>query len=553
MEDNNLWLRHLLNLVTQVALALYVFWKSIQRHSVDLLISGIFVFVAGIIKYGERTWSLKCGSLKSFESSTGDHYREQMPKEIYGDGGYSSIVCVALRSMPYVLGIFSARNLFDNSPLSGDTLGDPNKTLKVVRLELGMMYDDIYTKALVLRTRSVIILRCISQISVIVAFALFLGTNKSRYSKADIAITYALFAGGFFLEVCAIFISMMSPWTWVWLKARKCDRLARLSWFIFSSDIGWPEKKQRWPKSMGQYNFRSWLAGSGRYQARTCSQRVMTLVRRFMDMVGVEKKKIFWMSKLLDTEQVDVGTMMTEHVAKEVSLLRDEFYLGPRHKGPREWTKLGLLLERTQASLVADFGQAIVFMHKLTEVHLNKYPHHPTSDMEADAASTDTDIPFGIVEICRKLSNYMMYLLVTNPSMLPLPISAVATLESSQQPQTINLLTIEETLDEFGLLPSKETLEEMASMWMRFLLYAAGKSRVEMHATQLSRGGELITFAWLLMAHYGIGDSQIRRIRITNDDTTGTADVMEVHAFYVPAPNHQPRAHPHVEDVSRME
>jgi len=30
LEDNNLWLRHLLNLVVQVVLVVYVFWKSID-------------------------------------------------------------------------------------------------------------------------------------------------------------------------------------------------------------------------------------------------------------------------------------------------------------------------------------------------------------------------------------------------------------------------------------------------------------------------------------------------------------------------------------------
>ena len=53
MEDNNLWLRHLLNLVVQVVLAVYVFWKSIGRHSVALC-------SVGVIKYGERTWSQVC-------------------------------------------------------------------------------------------------------------------------------------------------------------------------------------------------------------------------------------------------------------------------------------------------------------------------------------------------------------------------------------------------------------------------------------------------------------------------------------------------------------
>uniref|UniRef100_A0ACD5ZAJ1 Uncharacterized protein n=1 Tax=Avena sativa TaxID=4498 RepID=A0ACD5ZAJ1_AVESA len=533
MEDNNLWLRHLLNVVVQIVLAIYVFWKSIGRHSVDLLVSGIFVFSAGVIKYGERIWSLKCGSLKDLESSTGGRYKNRLPQDINGDG-YDNIVCEALHSMSKVYDIFSGRSLF--------TIGrlriQDSKMPKMVSIALGVFYDDLYTKALVLRTMSIIILRCISQVFVVVAFALFIMDEKQKYSQADIAITYALFIGGFLIEICAVLAWMMSPWTWAWLNVQKWDMLAKLTWFILSSDIGWPEKKQWWPKSTGQYSLVRWLStGSNVQKARTFSQRLMALVKRLSaDWFGVKRNKIFWMSKMLDTENVDVDKMMLEYVVKEIILLQAEMSIGPGHKGPREWPNLGRLLEETQVLMVADFGMVLVWLHFVSEAHLSKYSSLPPPDMEAStsaAAAAAAEIPdLGMVEVCRKLSNYMMYLLVTHPSMLPLAASAAAALERYQEPEKIDFLDF---LDKKRMPePSKEALEELVYMWTRMLIYAAGKStRVEMHIAWLSTGGELITLVWLLMARYGIGESQSWRIQIANADTIGNTDVRQAYAFYV--------------------
>ncbi|KAL0005877.1 hypothetical protein SO802_013438 [Lithocarpus litseifolius] len=54
----------------------------------------------------------------------------------------------------------------------------------------------------------------------------------------------------------------------------------------------------------------------------------------------------------------------------------------------------------------------------------------------------------------------------------------------------------------------------MSKVWVELLSYAASRSRGNGHVQQLSRGGELLTFVWLLMAHLGLRESWVEtRIR----------------------------------------
>ena len=57
MQDNELWQRHLLVLVTQTTVAGYVVSRSswLDRR---LLAATALMFLCGLFKYGERTWWL---------------------------------------------------------------------------------------------------------------------------------------------------------------------------------------------------------------------------------------------------------------------------------------------------------------------------------------------------------------------------------------------------------------------------------------------------------------------------------------------------------------
>lgn len=145
------------------------------------------------------------------------------------------------------------------------------------------------------------------------------------------------------------------------------------------------------------------------------------------------------------------------------------------------------------------------------------------------AAAAADDVAFSLAQVCRKLSNYMMYLLVVQPSMLPLPFSSLRVLEDFQSKENVE---VEMQIAEDDLSPSKETVEEMVYMWTRLLLYAAGKSRAEIQAAHLtSTGGELITLVWLLMSFSELGDSRLWALRMIK--TSDTDSAKEIYAFNI--------------------
>ena len=67
MEDNELWRRKPFTFVVQVGVAIYIFLRA--WTNTDLNVLAIPIFIAGIIKTGERIWVLRSASSQQFKES----------------------------------------------------------------------------------------------------------------------------------------------------------------------------------------------------------------------------------------------------------------------------------------------------------------------------------------------------------------------------------------------------------------------------------------------------------------------------------------------------
>ena len=230
LEDNELWLRHLLGLVVQVGVAFYVFLRSWTSRTPLSFMSNP-MFVAGIIKYGERTWVLRSARKQHFGDALlpvpdpGPDYAEFVKKydpEIYKMrrtkketiGGTTLILGRKYINEAYLLFKMQFRHLYADLILS---LDDQHKSegiiryvsseeaFKVVEAELSFFYDVLYTKAVVVYSPLGILLRTVSFLSIIstlVAFSFFI--EMLEFSNVDVNITYTLLFGAIFLEIYAI-------------------------------------------------------------------------------------------------------------------------------------------------------------------------------------------------------------------------------------------------------------------------------------------------------------------------------------------------------------
>ncbi|CAO2201604.1 unnamed protein product [Urochloa humidicola] len=313
VEDNELWLRHLIGLLFELFSACVIFFCSL--HSNPLTHATVLMFVVGIIKYGERTYSLYRGSLERFRANIlgppdpGRNYAKFMTefdskikagldveivvpsKTEAEDDAAGKWEVMRMRRVVMTrdrdieawayefFGIF--RRLFVDLILSSKQRRmaqafflerEPGEAFEITELELSFTYNMVYTKAPIAHTWRGWVLRSVCSACLVCALIIFSRVDKQAHSgiisSVDVSITYALLLGGLALDFVAVAMLVCSDGAAVFLHMSR--RFMWLDWLTTQLARRWWWQPRHWSRTVAQFNLLDYcLGGQGRHDCKS--------------------------------------------------------------------------------------------------------------------------------------------------------------------------------------------------------------------------------------------------------------------------------------------
>lgn len=578
IADTDLWLRNWLALGSQTAVALYVTFMAWKGTWISFLT--IPMIFAGVLKYGERSLALRfahhqkylyslaeppnCVQLIEDVNLRRDEGYIVLPIELKGVADHLSHADTGTLLAEAYSFFQTFKRIFVDlllSPLDLRTSQSyfrnltPEVAFKLVEFEHGFAYDVFYTNAPIIYTSWGSIFRFITSVLIIIVFVLFLMFEKRNRLQIDLIITYILLVGAILQEFYAVILLLSSDWT----KLRSRDTRSRffrkiaylqpavsqlISRSFISSIVSCflPSNAKRWSNSLGLYNL---LSFSIKDKPVSSLEDKPELFKHIVKSSAIYKK--FERLRYKDCCEVspDWKKLIFEHF-KEKSVFRskaeDDIYIASlcSARGNLVFEKNYLSSSFSWTTQV-EFDQSILIWHIATDIcyHLDGGKKFATENRTCEGS--------------KNLSDYMVYLLLECPSMLPIGIGKIRFQDTHEEAEQFcrtkrlgskdkgalcNKL-LEVSTEEYPLAKTKgETsksvlfdarklaglLQEMGGedenkekkwkfvcdVWIEILGYAACHCRGHYHARQLMKGGEFITHVWLLMAHLGITEQYFR-------------------------------------------
>ncbi|CAL4994339.1 unnamed protein product [Urochloa decumbens] len=489
MEDNQLWLRHLLTFTVQATGAAYVLYKNIGSHG-PLVTPAVLMFLVGILKNGERVWALSFSRLEIIRRYLDGVSIEQDVETYSADTQLDDeSVLQGAHDLLYIcMGQFVDDKIWPSVFQKNALIffHREKKTLELIEMQLSLMHDIFYTKAAVIHTWYGRCVRAISLLGTLMAFFLFqFSTGKDNYNRVHAAVTNVLVIGAFALEISSVFRAMGSTWTCAMLKVMKWDCLHSLLVSIRRS-VRIAETR-RWSAFTGHLNLLDSYSDS------------------HLQRQGLGWKMISYFGNASSMISRDVKELVLKEIQRMVEACAGKEDVMRSFRGQCALERSYECLKDLSSSTRTEFDQSILAWHLATYKFLKN-----SKSLNADAGH--------LMEATKAISNYMMFLLVERPYMLPSPVRPTVHLEARKDlllKKNRPFVLPKHNVTAESLKPGAELGEKLLNkvskemtapkllqvvlgVWVEMLCYAAHHCSRESHARQLNNGGEFLTIVWLL-------------------------------------------------------
>ncbi|EMS64732.1 hypothetical protein TRIUR3_23623 [Triticum urartu] len=552
-EDSLLWKRHLLSLVSQVTLSVYIVTKSWHVVSTKQLMAPmVLMFISGTIKYSERTWALMtAGSSMTPESSSmsdsvlnvesnvlddAKSYFQRLHDLLSSDSqdkiDYEGLVEVAGKGIRICLDFLTDMTPFlmwNKGDIIDTTIGKLRGlrkpelrhqiAYKLAEIQLSLVYDFMYTKYGVLQYHLNLVYSGVERLVTIgansAALVLFLKADLDGQFiddvRADVVVSYVLLAGAVALDLSSTFMVISSYWPY--LPGRSPfgnDGFPGKRAMFNLTRLVHPLGKGLWSVQMAQYNL---IGECIREKQANLFMWALLKVGLVSDVkhiqVSADLKK-FVFRKLLD---IGATKKVTEYWERDFSTFHGQWA-----RWALEATAEGRSIDQSILNLEGGTVAAVVLMwHMITEMCF-----YTTAD-EDSSSSMHRDIS-------RQLSEYVMYLVgkcsIKNASSGHFEFGKVRRdVRKALTQQRFSGGHLEQSkvilygYEGHGFFTSRasatakellkitcpaERWELIATVWTEMLCYLAQNCEAAFHIKNLSTGGEFVTHVRVLSIILGI-------------------------------------------------
>ena len=535
VQDNDLWLRHLLALVVQSGVAIYIVRISWKGNWLSILT--ILMLLAGFIKYAERIWAMQ--SANRIPTVDGYKFRSDhaLKEKNTGitDGEKTISIKNGTRSKYDRNDNFPKfRPLFLNRKIHHSTvealaftlrMGTFERAFEILEIELGHAYDTFYTKIPLFCTASGCLFRCISFSSIVFVLVFFLIKERPNYKdqQIDLIITYILLVGAVVIEIYAVMLLVTSDVGPQWLKKLKKNPLRE--------NCSATLCKQTWSKRIGQFNMLNFCLKNNKLKIlppELFPHFQEWFFNYVLPKLSLKLEMVFYRTITTYPPISDNLKQLVWEIFRQKTSLQtpgfSEYY--NRYISGDEY-------------LEVEIYQSIIIWHIATDLCF----HTDNDDKKDFPAEVDVEgQPLKNINawknVSKEISDYMMYILTMCPFLLSSRNAEVSFAKACEQVQEAlnnrpesspqdacrsvmsypfsknkgnfsrgdgdpsdSLLLYDAFQVTKKLRETGQQWEILVRYWVEHLGFVATLCQGKNHAKQLLRGGEFLTHVWFLIEH----------------------------------------------------